>query len=783
MAEAFRPRFVDLVRNYTSTTGTGNFVLGEAVAGYRSFGSETFASDSFYYSAVGIDKPAEFEVGRGTMQADGTILREPVGGTLTDFTGGTKTVALIAAAEWFEAIDAATAGGARFASTRGELAAIADRSKPAVLIEQGREGVFLFEPSDQSTNVGRDGAQGVYVAAGEDPTGASGAWVRKYSGPIEASWFGAMGDGIADDTAALQAALTFVEGIADCILRIGVGTFPVSDQLITFGAGVTIDARGATIASSMTVSLPTLDVSGDRTKILGGTWKIVSGAASTRHFDIDAVDCEIDGAFMLKEPQAGGMQAYIRPWAPGFTMRNCRTEGSNGFQLESSDSAFLFNRLKARSSGGDDAIAIKAVEKVTENIRIVGNSFENHAYFCSIGSQVGIIGTDDPTYSTGVHNVVVEGNTGTACTGILFIKPGAIGGDPGSGYDYRDGTVRGVVCSNNVLRDPTGAKFERGVALTPSRGARIIDVKGSGNVIEGRTSGSSGNLVGALDCSIVRNSTDGSAAPLIEDVDLEIAYRDLHDGTANSESVPGFPAEHIAKFELIDTSYGSMRNVALDVAGNGCAYSGVFVGENLDDAVTIRRARLTNVNMAGSLAYAGIQTRSRISVGADVAIETSAGYPYSLAAATTADVRCPELEREAYMPTVAAGNTDAQYVHSSPGRCQLIEMLEMTTVDIAASDTVYTNIQFRNKGGSNNVFHSVYTRATASGDPSAVSSGFTAGAWSSLFKLSDSISDAQLADTVFPKDAVLQHHKYGPNEGGGGRTLYNPRLKVRWAPI
>jgi hypothetical protein len=109
-------------------------------------------------------------------------------------------------------------------------------------------------------------------------------------------------------------------------------------------------------------------------------------------------------------------------------------------------------------------------------------------------------------------------------------------------------------------------------------------------------------------------------------------------------------------------------------------------------------------------------------------------------------------------------------------------MLEMTTVDIAASDTVYTNIQFRNKGGSNNVFHSVYTRATASGDPSAVSSGFTAGAWSSLFKLSDSISDVRLADTVFAKGAVLQHHKYGPNEGGGGRNLYNPRLKVRWAP-
>ena len=782
MADSFQPRFVDLVRNYTSTMGTANFVLGDAVAGYRGFGTDILAGDSFYYSAVGIDKPAEFEVGRGTMQADGTIARDAIGGVLTDFTGGAKTIALIAAAEWFQAMDSASASGAGFASTRGELAAFADRSKPVILAERGREGLFLFDPSDQSANVGRDSAQGVHVAAAEDSTGASGAWVRKYSGPVEAIWFGAAGDGIADDTAALQAALTFVEGIGDCVLRIGVGTFPISDQLVTLGAGVTIDARGATIASSITVSLPTLDVGGERTKILGGTWKIVSGAASTRHFDVDGIDCEIDGAFMVKDPEAGGYQAYIRPWAPGFTMRNCRTEGSNGFQLESSNSAFLCNRLKAKPTGGDDAIAIKAVEKVTENIRIVGNSFENHAYFCSIGSQIGIIGTDDPTYSTGVHNVVVEGNSGTACTGILFVKPGAISGDPGSGYDYRDGTVRGVVCSNNILRDATGAKFQRGVALTPSRGARIIDIKGSGNVIEGRTSGSSGNLVGALDCNIIRSSTDGSSPPVIEDVDLQIAYRDIHDGAANGASIPGYPAEHIAKFELTDTSYGSMRNVTLDVAGNGCTFAGIFVGENLDDAIRVKRASLNNVNMAGSPAYAGIQTKSRISVGTDITIEIGGGFPYGLAAGTSADVRCPELEREASMPTVAAGNTDAQYPHSSPGRCQLIEMLEMMTVDIAANDSVYTNIQFRNRGGSKAVFHNVYTKATPSGDPSGVSTGFTAGAWSSIFKLSDSIGDVHLADTVFPEDAVLQHQKYGPNEGGGGRTLYNPRLKVRWAP-
>ena len=74
----FQPRFVDLVRNYSTTVGTGAFVLGPAVNGFTGFGSALQAGDSFYYSAIGVDKPTEREVGRGTLQANGTILRSPI---------------------------------------------------------------------------------------------------------------------------------------------------------------------------------------------------------------------------------------------------------------------------------------------------------------------------------------------------------------------------------------------------------------------------------------------------------------------------------------------------------------------------------------------------------------------------------------------------------------------------------------------------------------------------------------------------------------------------------
>lgn len=242
MADAFKPRFADLVRNYTSTIGTGNFALGEAVTGYRDFASEIQEGESFYYSVVGIDKPQEFEVGRGTMQVDGTISRDPLNGVPTDFTSGYKSIAVVAAAEWFEAVQVGSAMGAAAAPNRQALAALADTTRPAFLFEQRREGLFAFDPSDRSAEVALDPLQGVYVAPSSEPSGASGAWVRRYAGPVIVSWFGAVGDAATDDHAAVQAAMDLVVPNWGSVL-VPSGTFLVSRPL-AIPDGVVLEGTG-----------------------------------------------------------------------------------------------------------------------------------------------------------------------------------------------------------------------------------------------------------------------------------------------------------------------------------------------------------------------------------------------------------------------------------------------------------------------------------------------------------------------------------------------------------
>jgi hypothetical protein len=104
---AFTPVFANMVRAFTMSVGAGPITPGMAVEGHRSFAEALSAGDQFYYSIEGVAAPGEWEVGRGTMLADGRVARDPIasssGGAAVDFSPGAKTIALTVASEWFEA--------------------------------------------------------------------------------------------------------------------------------------------------------------------------------------------------------------------------------------------------------------------------------------------------------------------------------------------------------------------------------------------------------------------------------------------------------------------------------------------------------------------------------------------------------------------------------------------------------------------------------------------------------------------------------------------------------
>jgi hypothetical protein len=81
----------------------------------------------------------------------------------------------------------------------------------AHLTEVGREGMFVYTTTNISAAVTADPQQGVFVAKSTDPSGASGGWVRKFTGPHNVRWFGAKGDGVTDDSANTVIALSYLE--------------------------------------------------------------------------------------------------------------------------------------------------------------------------------------------------------------------------------------------------------------------------------------------------------------------------------------------------------------------------------------------------------------------------------------------------------------------------------------------------------------------------------------------------------------------------------------------
>lgn len=91
-------------------------------------------------------------------------------------------------------------------ATRSALATAgntATNGDDAYLTEGLRAGKFIFKTGNFSAAVTADPGQGIYIPKASDTSGATGAWVRQFDGPLFPEWFGAIGDGVTNDRTAI----------------------------------------------------------------------------------------------------------------------------------------------------------------------------------------------------------------------------------------------------------------------------------------------------------------------------------------------------------------------------------------------------------------------------------------------------------------------------------------------------------------------------------------------------------------------------------------------------
>lgn len=86
----------DRVKEISTTTGTGDMLLGGADLGFQAFDDALDVGDVTYYT-ITQDSVGAWEVGQGRYSATGTLARDIVfsssnSGALVDFASGTKSV-------------------------------------------------------------------------------------------------------------------------------------------------------------------------------------------------------------------------------------------------------------------------------------------------------------------------------------------------------------------------------------------------------------------------------------------------------------------------------------------------------------------------------------------------------------------------------------------------------------------------------------------------------------------------------------------------------------------
>ena len=183
---------------YNNAGVFGGYGIG---AGLAVVGGNLTATDSGDLLAANnlsdvASKPTSFN-NLSPMTTAGDIIYGGAAGAATRLPAGTSAQVLFGGAAPFWA-SPASSGSLAEVATISALAATNPTTQVVYLSDPVRGGnVFVWFAGNFTTTVTFDPAKAITVAwTGDSSPGATGAWVRQYTGPASIAWFGAVGDAV-----------------------------------------------------------------------------------------------------------------------------------------------------------------------------------------------------------------------------------------------------------------------------------------------------------------------------------------------------------------------------------------------------------------------------------------------------------------------------------------------------------------------------------------------------------------------------------------------------------
>jgi len=286
----------------------------------------------------------------------------------------------------------------------------------------GGHGWFRWDSSDLSAEVASDTQNGIYVPPNSDTTGASGAWVRQYTGNANIAWFGAT-TASADNTTAIEGLLGWLpEGGGMVVPE---GSFK-AQGLVIDNQDLTIECLGKLIPVDETDATPV----------------ITFGSSTT-------TATRLRGNLRLDNPSYNdGSTLAVGALIRGMVESNFEFSSVEGF-LEGIQ--ILPNR--AASTGGVFAYNIITLGDIADNkislhIAPVNatNGYANESLF--IGGRLNHAGV------SGSYNILIEDTGSNKPNALTFLKPTFEGG---FGYAKVNGSRCKILDARFETNDESGA--------------------------------------------------------------------------------------------------------------------------------------------------------------------------------------------------------------------------------------------------------------------------------------------------------------------------------------